>query len=226
MIKRIGFLIFNDIQQLDMTGPYEVFASLPDIEIELIAKSMDRIQSVTRLPLFPTTTFDRCGKLDILCILGGRGINQVMLDTSTIEFIKEKAQETQYITSICTGALALGIAGLLKNKHATTHWSALDLIPLFGAIASRDRVVFDGKLITAGGVTAGIDFALTLIARLFGEDMAKRIQLNLQYAPLPPFQCGTPDEAPPHIYNLLLSQSAIILEQRLKIIEKWKAKDH
>ena len=196
MSLTVGLLVFPRVQQLDLTGPYEVFASAPDLRVELVGRTRDEIISATALVLRPTTDFVTCPPLDVLCIPGGIGINPLLTDPVTLAFVKQQAAGARYVTSVCTGAFLLGAAGLLRGKRATTHWAAYDLLPLVGAIPTKGRVVQDGNLFTGGGVTAGIDFALTLVAEIFGQAVAETVQLGLEYAPAPPFAAGTPDTAP------------------------------
>jgi cyclohexyl-isocyanide hydratase len=195
----IGLLIFPRVQQLDLTGPYEVFASWPQARVRLIGKSGESVASSTGLRLTPTTTYADCPRLDVICVPGGAGVNALMSDEETLSFVRAQAKGARFVTSVCTGALVLGAAGLLRGKRATTHWASLDLLAAFGAVPMKARVVRDDPLLTGGGVTAGIDFALTLIAELAGRDVAEIIQLNLEYAPEPPFAAGSPETARPEI---------------------------
>ena len=172
MTLQIGFLLFPQVQQLDLTGPYDVLASLPDVKVHLIWKDLVPVTASTGLMLKPTVTFDDCPALDVICIPGGSGVGPLMEDDETLAFIKAQAANARYVTSVCTGALVLGAAGLLKGKRATTHWAYHELLAPLGAIAVKDRVVRDGNLLTGGGITAGIDFALTLAAELFDQDTA------------------------------------------------------
>lgn len=191
-----GILVFPQVQQLDLTGPYEVFASARDAEVHLVWKDTAPLKAATGLVLTPTTTVAECPPLDVLCVPGGSGVNPLLNDETVLAFLCERAGQVRYLTSVCTGSLVLGMAGLLKGKRATSHWNAHDLLARFGAIPTEGRVVRDGNLITAGGVTSGIDFGLTVIAELLGEEEAQLIQLSLEYAPEPPFRAGTPQEAP------------------------------
>jgi len=186
MTLQIGFLLFPQVQQLDLTGPYDVLASLPDVKVHLIWKDLQPVTASTGLVLHPTATFADCPALDVICIPGGSGVGPLMEDEETLAFIKAQAAQARYVTSVCTGSLVLGAAGLLKGKRATTHWAYHELLAPLGAIAVKDRVVRDGNLLTGGGITAGIDFALTLAAELFDEDTAQLVQLQLEYAPAPP----------------------------------------
>jgi cyclohexyl-isocyanide hydratase len=196
MPLEIGFLVFPKVQQLDLTGPYEVFASLPDTRVHLIGRTGAPVVSATGLVLAPTTTYADGPALDVLCVPGGAGVNALLQDEETLEFVRAAASRVRFLTSVCTGALVLGAAGLLRGKRATTHWAAHDLLAAFGAVPVKERVVRDGTLITGGGVTAGIDFALTVVAELAGAEAAQAIQLHLEYAPAPPFDAGTPEQAP------------------------------
>ncbi|HEX8596196.1 MAG TPA: DJ-1/PfpI family protein [Pseudomonas sp.] len=199
MTVHIGLLVFPDVQQLDLTGPYEVFASLPGVTVHLLWKNLDPLFASTGLALIPTQTYDDCPVLDVLCIPGGRGIDALLEDEQTLAFIQRQAATVKYLGSVCTGALVLGAAGLLQGRRATTHWASHDLLQAFGAIAVHERVVRDGNLLTGGGVTAGIDFALTLASELFDELHAQTVQLQLEYAPAPPFSAGHPDAAPAQV---------------------------
>lgn len=196
MSLSFGILVFPQVQQLDLTGPYEVFASARDAQVHLIWKDTAPLKAATGLTLMPTTTFAECPPLDVLCVPGGSGVNPLLNDEAVLTFLRERAGQVRYLTSVCTGSLVLGMAGLLKGKRATSHWNAHDLLARFGAIPTEGRVVRDGNLITAGGVTSGIDFGLSVIAELLGEEEAQTIQLSLEYAPQPPFKAGTPQEAP------------------------------
>ncbi|HEV2504682.1 MAG TPA: DJ-1/PfpI family protein [Mesorhizobium sp.] len=193
MTFRFGILCFPKVQQLDLTGPYEVFASARDAEVHLVWKDLQPLRSATGLWLKPDTTFADAPDFDVLCIPGGAGVNALLTDEETLAFIRGKAAAARFVTSVCTGALLLGRAGLLSGRRATTHWNAVDFLPGFGAIPTKARVVKDGSLITAGGVTSGIDFGLAVIAELIGQEQAETIQLALEYAPEPPFGAGLPE---------------------------------
>jgi cyclohexyl-isocyanide hydratase len=199
MSFRIGLLLFPDITQLDMTGPYEVFTKLPGAEVHLVWKSLDPVTANGGMKITPTTTFATCPQLDVVCVPGGPGMNPLLNDEETLAFLRSQAAGARYVTSVCTGALVLGAAGLLKGKRAATHWMSRDMLKAFGATPVAQRVVIDGNVITGGGVTAGIDFALTVAAEAFGEDLAKAIQLGIEYDPHPPFAAGSPEGAGPAI---------------------------
>jgi cyclohexyl-isocyanide hydratase len=191
----VGFILFPNITQLDMTGPFEVLSRMPGSKVDVIWKRREIVTSDTGLGLLPTATFDEISSLDMVCVPGGPGIGDLLEDEETLAFLRRIAPTARYVTSVCTGALVLGAAGLLKGKKATTHWMSHDLLAPFGAIPVQQRVVQDGKVITGGGVTAGIDFALTVVAAVAGESVAQQVQLAIEYDPEPPFNCGSPASA-------------------------------
>jgi cyclohexyl-isocyanide hydratase len=177
----IGFVIFPDLTQLDFTGPLQVLSRLPQSATHIVAKSAALVPSDCGLGLMPTHTFANCPPLDLICIPGGsEGVAGIINDRETIEFVRHKASAAKYVTSVCTGAFVLGMAGFLKGRRATTHWAYTDLLPLVGATYEKARVVKDGNVITGGGVTAGIDFALSVIAEIAGETTARKIQLGIK----------------------------------------------
>jgi cyclohexyl-isocyanide hydratase len=192
----VGFVIFPELTQLDFTGPQQVLARLPQSAMHIVAKSTNPVPSDSGLSLVPTHTFENCPRLDLICIPGGiTGVIQAMGDRETIEFVQRQSSTAKYVSSVCTGAFILGAAGLLKGRRATTHWAFAQLLPLVGATHQKGRVVKDGNLITAGGVTSGIDFGLRMVADIAGETVAQGIQLSLEYDPDPPFASGHPDRA-------------------------------
>lgn len=223
MALQIGFLLFPRVQQLDLTGPHDVLSTLPDAEVHLVWKTLTPLASSSGLTLSPTMTFDTCPQLDVICIPGGAGVGELMEDRETIAFIQRQAAGARFVTSVCTGSLVLGAAGLLRGRRATTHWAFHDLLEPLGAIPVHDRVVRDGNLMTGGGITAGIDFALTLASELVGEEEAQAIQLRLEYAPAPPFDAGSEDTAPPSVVKLERQRSAHALEQRRQIVMRVAA---
>jgi cyclohexyl-isocyanide hydratase len=214
----IGFLVFPKVQQLDLTGPYEVLASWPAARVRLIAKSGAPIASSTGLVLTPDVTFETCPQLDVVCVPGGVGVNALLDDEEALAFLRRQATGARFVTSVCTGALVLGAAGLLHGKKATTHWASHDLLAAFGAIPVEARVVRDGALMSGGGVTAGIDFALTLVAELAGREIAEAIQLQLEYAPAPPFDSGRPETAPAQVVALLRERGAKVRAERERLV--------
>ena len=203
----IGFVIFPDITQLDFTGPFEVLSRLatppslavpskfPQAKTHVIAKTMMPVSSDRGLVFLPTCTFENCPPLDLICVPGGAGVIGALADAATIEFIRREGGRATYVTSVCMGAFLLGAAGLLKGRRAATHWAFVDLLPLVGATHEKGRVVRDGNFFTSGGVSAGIDFALRIIAEIAGPEVAQAIQLGVEYDPAPPFDSGHPDKA-------------------------------
>ena len=192
----VGFVIFPDLTQLDFTGPQQVLARLPESAMHIVAKSAAAVPSDSGLALVPTHTFETCPRLDLICVPGGiAGVVRAMGDRETIDFVRRQASAAKYVTSVCTGAFILGVAGLLKGRRATTHWAFTELLPLVGATYEKGRVVKDGSVITAGSVTSGIDFGLRAVAEIAGESVAQAIQLGLEYDPDPPFASGHPDRA-------------------------------
>ena len=167
--------------------------------------------------LRPTTTYAECPQLDVLCVPGGAGINPLLHDAETLDFLRRQAGAARYVTSVCTGALVLGAAGLLHGKRATTHWASHDLLARYGAIPTEGRVVRDGNVFSGGGVTAGIDFALTLAAELEGDATAQGIQLLLEYAPEPPFEAGRPETAPPSVLDAVRTKGAAMRAERERL---------
>jgi cyclohexyl-isocyanide hydratase len=200
----IGFVIFPDLTQLDFTGPLQVLARMPQSTTHIVAKSQAPVPSDCGLGLVPTHTFASCPRLDLICIPGGTtGVIEAIGDRETIEFVRGQASGAKYVTSVCTGAFILGIAGLLKGRRATTHWAFTDFLPLVGATHEKARIVKDGNVITAGGVTSGIDFGLSVVAEIAGEAAARAIQLGIEYDPAPPFDSGHPDQAPAAVKSAL-----------------------
>ena len=215
----IGLLIFPAITQLDMTGPYEVFIKFPDAEVHLIWKTRDPVTAGGGMQIMPTTTFADCPQLDLICVPGGAGMNPLLNDTETLDFIRRQARGARYVTSVCTGALVLGAAGLLQGRRAATHWMSREMLRAFGATPVAERVVIDGNVITGGGVTAGIDFALTVVAELFGAEVAQAIQLSIEYDPAPPFGAGRPEKAPPRVLGLVRERIAKMYPERKAAME-------
>ena len=200
----IGFVIFPNLTQLDFTGPLQVLARLPGSTVHIVAKSRAPVPSDCGLGLVPTHTFADCPPLDLICVPGGaEGVIAAAGDRETIDFVRRQAAQAKYVTSVCTGAFILGAAGLLRGRRATTHWAFTGLLPLVGATYEKARIVKDGNLITAGGVTSGIDFGLSVVAEIAGEETARTIQLGIEYDPAPPFDSGHPDRAPSLAENLV-----------------------
>ena len=215
----IGFVIFPGITQLDFTGPFEVLSRLatppsltapsplPDVATHVIAKTMLPVVSDRGLGILPTCSFADCPGLDLICVPGGAGVPDAVADRETIAFVRDKASAAKYVTSVCMGAFVLGAAGLLKGRRATTHWAYTDLLPLVGATYEKSRVVRDGNIFTAGGVTSGIDFGFRIVAELAGTEVAEAIQLAIEYDPSPPFDGGHPDKASDNATALMLARN-------------------
>lgn len=210
---KIGMLVYPDMILLDLVGP-QTMLSIAMAEIHLVWKNLDPVTTDVGLPVTANTTFASCpAALDVLFVPGGlKGTVALMRDAEVLAFLADRGARARYVTSVCTGSLALGAAGLLNGYRATSHWYVRDILPLMGATAVEDRVVVDRNRITGGGVTAGLDFGLTLTAALRGEDYARRIQLLLEYAPKPPFDAGEPESAG----STLVRE---ILDRRQKLID-------
>jgi cyclohexyl-isocyanide hydratase len=207
---KIGMLVYPGMFLQDLVGPLAVFESLMNREIYLIWKNKQVVANEKKehkclIPVTPTTTFKECPKnLDVLFVPGGvPGTFTMMEDPEVLDFLNQQGKTARYITSVCTGSLILGAAGLLKGYKATSHWTTLDVLSEFGAIPTKSRVVVDRNRITGGGVTAGIDFGLKIVSMLRSDDYAKAVQLYLEYNPEPPFDSGTPEKAPAVVYQFL-----------------------
>jgi cyclohexyl-isocyanide hydratase len=205
---RIGLLLFPDLTQLDLTGPYEVFAAMPGAEIRLLWKTLQPVRAGGGLQILPDTRLADCPRLDLICVPGGAGVNPLLEDPEILDFLRRAAAEARWVTSVCTGALLLGAAGLLRGRRATTHWMSHDMLRAFGAEPVAERVVIDGNIITGGGVTAGIDFALRVVAEIAGQATAETIQLGIEYDPHPPFSAGNPASADPAVVERARREAA------------------
>jgi cyclohexyl-isocyanide hydratase len=191
----IAFLLFPNVTQLDLTGPAQVLSRLGNAKIDLVWKTLDPVMTDAGFAIMPTATFDDVGAADILCVPGGLGVIGVINDDVAMDWVRKMGACADWVTSVCTGSLILGAAGLLKGHKATTHWASHNQLALFGAEPVKARTVFDRNRVTGGGVTAGIDFALALTAAIRGEEHARMVQLSLEYDPAPPFDSGSPEKA-------------------------------
>ena len=218
--RLIGMLIFPCLTQLDMTGPYEVLARLPNTKVHLIAHTMAPVKTDRGMEIVPTVTLANCPQLDLVMVPGGAGQQDLMEDAVVLEFLRKQAAAAKYVTSVCTGSLVLGAAGLLKGKRATCHWTAIEHLRPLGATPVSQRIVMDGNIITGEGVAAGIDFALAVTAVLEGEEVAKQIQLQIEYDPSPPFHSGSTETASAEMVALLRSRGAALNEQRRVVAER------
>jgi cyclohexyl-isocyanide hydratase len=205
---RSGMLVFPDLTQLDLTGPYEVLARLPGAQTLLLWKTLAPVRSERGLTILPMATFSACPPLDLVFVPGGPGINPLLEDAEVLDFLRRAAAEARYVVSVCTGALVLGAAGLLRGRRAATHWMSRELLRPFGAEPAMERVVVDGRIVTGGGVTAGIDVALRVAAEIAGQRAAEAIQLAIEYDPDPPFAAGSPAGAGPDVQAAVLAAAA------------------
>lgn len=211
---QIGSLLFEGLDQIDLTGPFEVLSRIPNSTYRLYGKSVEPVRDVNGLRLMPDAALADAPQLDVLHVPGGFGQEALMEDDELLAWLRRQAAGAHTLFSVCTGALLCGAAGLLKGRRATTHWASFHLLPYFGAIPVNERVVVDGNWVFAAGVTAGIDGALRLAAELRGEETAQTIQLYMAYAPEPPFNSGTPETAPPSILDRARQSTVSITAER------------
>jgi cyclohexyl-isocyanide hydratase len=199
-------LLFPHVTQLDLTGPVEVFSRLPGAVSHLAWHRLEPVETDSSFSILPTVSFADAPQADVLMVPGGQGAFELMEDPVAIEFVRRQAENARYVTSVCTGAFVLGAAGLLQGRRATTHWASHPMLELLGAVPTRGRVVRDGNIVTGGGVTSGIDFALTVAAEVYDAATARSVQLEMEYDPQPPFAAGSPDGAdadPAYVESLL-----------------------
>lgn len=218
---RIGSLLFDGIDQIDLTGPFEVLSRLPGAEHRLYGLDMATIRDVMGLRLFPDAVLEEAPALEVLHVPGGPGQEALMDDPRVMEWLRSRAGSAAKVLSVCTGALLLGGAGLLRGRRATTHWASHHLLGFYGAVPVDARVVTDGDFVFAAGVTAGIDGALRLAAELAGVEAAQRIQLEIAYAPEPPFDAGTPASAPPRVLAAARQAVAGLTARRERTARRW-----
>lgn len=221
---RCGLLIFPNLTQLDLTGPYEVLARMPGTETVLLSKTLDPVRTEHGLTILPQATLGDCGRLDLLLVPGGGGINPLLEDEEVLSFLRDRAPQLRYLVSVCTGALVLGAAGLLRGRRATTHWMSHDLLAPLGAIPVKARVVRDGNLFTGGGVTAGIDVGLAVAAEIAGQAAAEAIQLAVEYDPAPALSAGSPETAPPAVLDAVLGRGAARQRERAERVARAAAR--
>jgi cyclohexyl-isocyanide hydratase len=193
---QIGSLLFEGLDQIDLTGPFEILSRIPNSTYRLFGKTTQPVRDIRGLRLMADGVLTEAPQLDVLHVPGGLGQEALMDDEDVLGWIREQAAGARCVFSVCTGALLCGAAGLLKGRRATTHWASFHLLPLFGAIPVNERVVVDGDMVFAAGVTAGIDGGLRVAAGLRGDEVAQVIQLHMAYAPEPPFNSGRPETAP------------------------------
>jgi len=220
----IGLLIYPNVTQLDATGPAQVFSRVPNARVHMIWKTLDPVPTDAGFSILPNATFASCPQLDVVCVPGGAGQVALMTDEETLAFLRRQAAGARYVTSVCTGSLVLGAAGLLQGYRSACHWAWRDLLIPLGAEPVAERVVRDRNRISGGGVTAGIDFGLVVAAELAGEEAARLIQLTLEYDPQPPFDCGSPDKAGPERTARLRAAFGKMLEQRQAAVAEAQAR--
>jgi cyclohexyl-isocyanide hydratase len=221
---QIGAIVFPDIDQIDLTGPFAVLSRLPNSSFQLLWKNTNPVRDHKGLYLLPDVSLVDIKLLDLLVVPGGPGQEALMEDTQVLSFLTTQAERAKYVFSVCTGTLLCGAAGLLKGRSATTHWQSVQFLKYFGAVPKEQRVVIDGTFVSAAGLTAGIDGALQVAALLRGEEVAQAIQLDIQYAPEPPFGSGTPARAPTEIVAKLKQISEQLTAQRLATARRVAAK--
>ncbi|PMS15459.1 AraC family transcriptional regulator [Trinickia dabaoshanensis] len=220
---KIGGIIFPDMDQCDFTGPFEALVRTPNSSFMTLWKDKEPVRDMAGMRLLADTTFEDAPQLDVLLVPGGYGQEALMQDEEVLGFIRQQALHARYVYSVCTGALLCGAAGLLEGRRATTHWTALNVLPYFGAIPSEERVVIDGTFISAGGVTSGIDGSLIVVSKLRGEAVAQELQLYMAYDPKPPFQAGSPASAPAAVLEKVTERARSITEKRLASGAAYKA---
>jgi len=210
----IGCFVFPRQDQIDFTGPFEVLSRIPNSTVHVIAKTNNPVRDVKGLILTPEMRLADAPPLDLLLVSGGLGQQALMEDQEILSFIENQADSGRYLLSVCTGALLCGAAGVLKGRRATTHWAAWDLLHYYGAIPTKARVVVDGNYISTAGVTAGLDGSLKIASILRGDLVAQEIQLDIEYAPDPPFHSGTPQTAPPEVLQAFFARYGNVKESR------------
>jgi len=216
----IGAIIYPRLDQIDFTGPFEVLSQLPDSTFHIAWKETGPVRDCRGLRLCAEKTLAEVPPLDLLIVPGGPGQEDLMDDEVVLDFLRRQAASAEVVFSVCTGALLLGAAGLLRGTRATTHWAAFHLLGYFGATPVNERVVVDGKIVTAAGVTAGIDGALRVAAFLRGDAVAQGIQLGIEYAPEPPYHCGSPSTAPMEIRQAAAARLADLVAKRLATAQR------
>ena len=220
---KIVFAIFPSMTHLDFTGPHQVFARTPGAEVIVASSDGGAVTSAEGLTFANTLRLSDVAQCDLICVPGGATITAALEDSHYLDEVKRLATSARYITSVCTGSLILGAAGLLKGKRAACHWTSRDLLPLFGAIPDDARVVRDGTVITGGGVTAGIDFALIVVAEIAGDKVAETLQLAFEYAPAPPFDAGRPETASADVRTAYADMAGNVIETRRADVERAAA---
>jgi len=217
---QVGFLCYPRLTQLDMTGPYEVLVRMPSTKVHILWKDAIPVSTEDGLQIFANCSLADSPKLDVIVVPGGLGQQDLMEDQQVLGFLRTQAKTARYVVSVCTGSLLLGAAGLLKGYRATCHWMFLDLLQLLGAIPTAERVVIDRNRITGAGVSAGIDCGLQLASLLRGQEAAQSIQLQIEYDPQPPFDCGSPRKAPDWLVNRLRESAKSTIGARRAVVNR------
>lgn len=221
----VGCLIFAQMDQIDFTGPFEVLSRMPCTTIHIVGKELAPVRDVQGLQLMPDASIREAGNFDVLLVPGGYGQQALMHDEEVLALIRKQVQMESLLFSVCTGALLCGAAGVLAGRHVTTHWSARHLMPHYGAVLADARVVVDGNIISAAGVTAGLDAALVLVSLLRGDAAAQEIQLAIEYAPNPIFHSGAPESAPAEVLRSFQKKYEPIGTAREAEAIRYAAKD-
>jgi len=220
---QIGLVIFPDMTPLDIIGPHQVFSFIPNARVHLLWKAIAPVRSDNGLTVMPTATFESCPPLDLICVPGGQGQPAMMLDEEVLQFLRVQGKTAKFVTSVCTGSLILAAAGLLEGYRAATHWMFRDQLALMGVEVVAQRVVIDRNRITGGGITAGIDFGLVVVSHLFGEEIAKTIQLLIEYNPAPPFDVGSPEKAGSAIVDGVKTLGKEVLDASLEATKQVRS---
>jgi cyclohexyl-isocyanide hydratase len=221
---QIGAIVFPNMDQMDLTGPFAALSRLPGTTFQLLWKNTQPVRDFHGFQITPDASFADAMPMDMLLVPGGPGQNELMEDEELLGFIRGQSERVKILFTVCTGSLILGATGLLKGRRATSYWRTTHLLKYFGAEYVNERVVADGKFVNAAGLTAGIDGALRVAALLRGEEAAKRIELDLQYAPEPPFNCGSPDCAPAELVATSKQAGADLTARRLTVAKRVAAK--
>jgi len=217
---QIGLLLFPNLTQLDLTGPYEVFARVQDADVRLVWKTLDPVRADSGLQLLPSQTLYDCPALDVVCVPGGPGVDALLSDSDILSWLVATARNARFVVAVCTGSLLLGATGLLTGRTAGCHWASRQMLASFGATPSDDRVVIDANIVTGSGVTAGIDVALRVVAELAGQRAAEAIQLGIEYDPQPPFSAGSPRTADPQLVAQVQQSMSGRLARREELVRR------
>jgi cyclohexyl-isocyanide hydratase len=217
---QIGLLLFPNLTQLDLTGPFEVFTRVRDADTHLVWKTLDPVRADSGLRLLPSQTLSACPPLDVVCVPGGPGVDALVSDAEILSWLAATAGTARFVVAVCTGSLLLGAAGLLRGRAAACHWASRPMLAYFGATPSDERVVIDGNVVTGGGVTAGIDVALRVVAELAGRRAAETIQLGIEYDPQPPFSAGSPRIADPRLVAQVQQAMRARLAAREEVVRR------